>query len=103
MVGLLSILFGKFTSKSGKVVIDGKGVIDIIASADKELAGRMETQFRSAMMHIEAIPKPFDLAIVAPTDSKGRRTIDKAISSLWECVYSMSDAEEIMELNTRPR
>ena len=103
MDGLESILFGKFTSKSGKVVIDGKGVIDIIASADKELAGRMETQFRSAMMHIEAIPKPFDQVIVAPTDSNGRRTIDKAISSLWEFVYSMSDAEEIMGLNTRPR
>ena len=55
MEGLESILFGKFTSKSGKVVIDGKGVIDIIASADKELAGRMETQFRSAMLHIEKL------------------------------------------------
>ncbi|MCH2615001.1 MAG: hypothetical protein MKZ70_09975 [Opitutales bacterium] len=103
MEGLESILFGKFINKSGKVVIDGKGIIDIISSADKELAGRMETQFRSAMMHIEAIPRPFDQIIVAPDDSEGRKTIDKAISSLWEFVYSMSVAEKFMELNTRPR
>ncbi len=103
MEGLESILFGKFINKSGKVVIDGKGIIDIISSADKELAGRMETQFRSAMMHIEAIPRPFDQIIVAPADSEGRKTIDKAISSLWEFVYSMSVAEKFMELNTRPR
>ena len=103
MEGLESILFGKFINKSGKVVIDGKGIIDIISSADKELAGRMETQFRSAMMHIDAIPRPFDQIIVAPADSEGRKTIDKAISSLWEFVYSMSVAEKFMELNTRPR
>ena len=48
MEGLASILFGKFTSKSGKVVIDGKGIIDIIASADEDLADRLEAQFRAA-------------------------------------------------------
>jgi len=103
MEGLESILFGQFTSKSGKVVIDGKGIMDIIASADSELANRMETQFNTAKMHIEAIPKPFDQVIIAPADSEGRKTTDKAISSLWDFVYSMSDAEEFMELNTRHR
>lgn len=103
MEGLESILFGQFTSKSGKVVIDGKGIMDIIASADSELANRMETQFNTAKMHIEAIPKPFDQVIIAPANSEGRKTTDKAISSLWEFVYSMSDAEEFMELKTRHR
>lgn len=103
MEGIESILFGQFTSKSGKVVIDGKGIMDIIASADSELANRMETQFNTAKMHIEAIPKPFDQVIIAPANSEGRKTTDKAISSLWEFVYSMSDAEEFMELKTRHR
>jgi putative iron-regulated protein len=103
MEGLESILFGHFTSKSGKVVIDGRGIMDIIASADSELANRMETQFKTAKMHIEAIPKPFDQVIIAPADSEGRKTINQAISALWEFVYSMSDAEEFMELNTRYR
>jgi len=101
MEGLEAILFGKFISKSGKVVIDGKGMIDIIASADKEHADRMKAQFLTAKMHIEAIPTPFDQVIVAPADSEGRKNIDKAIASLWEFVDSISDAEEFMELNNR--
>ena len=85
------------------MVIDGKGMIDIIASADKEHADRMKAQFLTAKMHIEAIPTPFDQVIVAPADSEGRKNIDKAIASLWEFVDSMSAAEEFIELNNRLR
>lgn len=103
MEGLESVLFGKYTSSSGKVTIDEKGIIDIISTADIPLAETIESQFYTAKKQIEAIPTPFDQAIVAPEGSPEYQSIRKAIETLWEFVYSMSDAEEIMGLDARFR
>lgn len=103
MEGLESVLFGKFTSNSGKVVIDGKGINDIIASADQSLAETIKTQFYTAKTRIESIQAPFDQAIIAAEGSPEHQSISRAIESLWEFVYSLSDAEEIMGLDSRIR
>ncbi len=103
MEGLECVLFGKFTSNSGKVVINEKGIIDIIASADESLAKTIESQFYTALRHVESIPAPFDQAIIAAEGSPEHQSIRKSIESLWEFVYSLSDAEEIMGLDSRLR
>ena len=103
MEGLESVLFGKYTSSSGKVTIAEKGIIDIIASADATLAGTIRSQFYTAKEYIETIPAPFDQAIVAPEESQEYQSIRKAVEALWEFVYSMSDAEEVMGLDLRIR
>ncbi len=103
MEGLESVLFGKYTNTTGKVHIDEKGIIDIIASADGSLAETIKSQFYTAKERIESIPTPFDQAIVAPDGTPEHQSIRKAVEALWEFVYSMSDAEEIMGLDARPR
>ncbi len=103
MEGMESVLFGKFTNATGKVAIDEKGLNDIVASADPELAERIHSQFLTAKANIEAIPAPFDQTIVSPEDSDEFKSVKTAIAALWELVYLLSDAEEIMELDTRPR
>lgn len=103
MEGLESVMFGAFTSLNGKVSINEKGIYHIIESADPELAERLRAQFYSAKAQVEAIPTPFDQAIVANEGSPENEAIKSAIASLWEFVYSLSDAEEVMELDTRPR
>lgn len=101
MEGLESILFGTFTNASGKVDIAAPGMIDLIASADESLADDVKEQFLRAQHLVAAIPAPFDQSIVAPDDSPKRKAIQDAISALWEFVYTLSDAEEAMELNVR--
>jgi putative iron-regulated protein len=103
MDGLEAVLFGKYTSSSGKVTIDEKGIIDIIASADTTLAETIKSQFYAAKEYIEAIPIPFDQAIIAPEGSQEHQSIRNAVQALWEFVYSMSDAEEVMGLDVRFR
>lgn len=103
MEGLESVLFGKYTSNSGKVNIDEKGIIDIIASADTSLAETIQSQFYLAQERIRAIPTPFDQVITAPEGSPEYQSIRRAVEALWEFVYSMSDAEEIMGLDARVR
>ena len=100
MEGLEIILFGKFVSASGKIQIDEKGIHDIIASADRVTADRIESQFYTAKSLVEAIPVPFDQAIVAVEGSPKHKAIKDAMAALWEFVYSMSDAEEIMQIGT---
>lgn len=103
MEGLESVLFGKYTSHSGKVTIDEMGIADIIASADKTLAETIRNQFYTAQKHIVSIPTPFDQAIVAPEGSPAHQSIQNAIAALWEFVYLLSDAEEVMGLDARIR
>ncbi len=103
MEGLESVLFGRYTNTSGKVTIDEKGIIDIIASADVSLAETIKSQFHTAKKRIESIPTPFDQAIMAPDGTPEHQSIRNAVEALWEFVYSMSDAEEIMGLDARPR
>lgn len=98
MEGLEIVMFGKFVSASGKVQIDEKGLLDIIASADPKLAEKIKTQFYDAKSRIAAIPAPFDQAIIADEGSPPHQAIKDAIASLWEFVYLLSDAEEAMEL-----
>lgn len=101
MEGLESILFGTFANESGKVDIAEPGMIDLIASADQGIAADAAKRFRTAQSLIAAIPTPFDQSIVAPEDSAERKAIEDAIAALWEFVYTLSDAEEIMELSIR--
>ena len=54
-------------------------------------------------MHMESIPVPFDKVIASPADSPEREIVANTITALWEFVYSLSDAEEIMNLDFRPR
>ena len=67
------------------------------------MAGTIRSQFYTAKEYIETIPAPFDQAIVAPEESQEYQSIGKAVEALWEFVYSMSDAEEVMGLDLRIR
>jgi putative iron-regulated protein len=103
MEGIESVLFGTFTSASGKVVIAEAGFYDLIASADSKTADAVKAQFYAAKTLISAIPIPFDQAIVAPEGSPKRQAIETAVAALWEFVYTLSDAEEVMQLGAKVR
>lgn len=103
MEGIESILFGSFTSASGKVVIDEAGFYDLIASADQETAENVKDQFYTAKKLVSAIPNPFDQAIVAADGSPERQAIESSVAAIWEFVYTLSDAEEVMQLGARAR
>ena len=103
MEGIESILFGTFTNESGKVSIDEAGFLDLIASADSKMAAQVKEAFLTAQGRVKAIPAPFDQTIIAPEGSPEHKAAQDAVAALWEFVYTLSDAEEIMQLGVRAR
>ena len=103
MKGIESVLFGTFTSESGKVVIDEAGFYDLIATADSEVAENVKNQFHNAQKLITAIPTPFDQSIMAEEGGPEHQAIQAAVAAVWEFVYTLSDAEEAMQLSAKGR
>ena len=103
MEGIESILFGTFTSNSGKVIIDETGFYDLIATADSEIAESVRNQFHTAKKLISAIPTPFDQSIMAQEGGSEHQAIQAAVAALREFVYTLSDAEEAMQLSVKGR
>jgi putative iron-regulated protein len=103
MEGIESVLFGTFTSASGKVVIEEAGFYDLIATADSEIAENVKNQFHNAQKLISAIPTPFDQSVMAEEGGPERQAIQTAVAAVWEFVYTLSDAEEAMQLSAKGR
>jgi putative iron-regulated protein len=57
LVGIGNVYFGRYGDD------DGKGLEDLVRSANPQLDARIKAQFRAAESAIADIPKPFDQAI----------------------------------------
>lgn len=60
----------------------GRGLRDLAKVADAELAASIEEQLLATAKCIEAVPQPFDQAILGDDDQKGRKALDACIESL---------------------
>jgi putative iron-regulated protein len=69
-----NIYLGKFGS------IDGPGLDEVVAARDPDLDAKMKEQLQASIDAIEAIPAPFDQAIV--DDADGRVKVEAAIDAL---------------------
>ena len=73
-LSMQNIYLGRFGA------IDGPGLDEIVAARDPELDAKMQAQLQETVDLIEAIPAPFDQAIM--DDADGRVKIKAAIDSL---------------------
>jgi len=100
MEGLEAVLFGSFKPLYGPQV-EGKGMVDLIASADQPAADAVKEKFVIAKEKVSAIKAPFDQAIIAEDGSEENLQVTEAVNALWNFVYAMADAQEILELDVR--
>ncbi len=82
MIGVENVYLGKFGSN------DGPGVDELVAKVDPALDAEIKTKIAAAKAAIQAIPIPFDQAIVDAAPGGGREKIKAAIDAL----YSLSDS-----------
>jgi putative iron-regulated protein len=73
-LSMQNIYLGKFGT------VDGPGLDELVAARDPELDAKMQTQLQETVDLIEAIPAPFDQAIM--DDAGGRVKIEAAIDAL---------------------
>jgi putative iron-regulated protein len=60
----------------------GPSVKDLVAAKNPSLAATMTTQLAAARAAIEAIPPPFDHAVLAPPDSDAHQKVQAALTAL---------------------
>ena len=100
MEGLEAILFGSYKAVYGPL-IEGKGLVDVIADASPDAAKTIKEKFAVAKEKVAAIEAPFDQAIIAEEGSAQNTQVKDAVGALWSLVYALADAEEILELDVK--
>ncbi|MDO9250184.1 imelysin family protein [Hydrogenophaga sp.] len=80
-MGIQNVWLGQYTRRDGSQ-LQGPGVRDLVAARNPTLAEKTSAQLAASVAGAEAIPAPFDRAIVK--GSAGRPAIEKTIASLVE-------------------
>ena len=77
--GIQNVWTGEYTRRDGSM-LKGPGVRDLVAAKNPALAEKTTAQIADSVKGAEAIPAPFDRAVVK--GSAGRPAIEKTIASL---------------------
>jgi putative iron-regulated protein len=79
--GILNVWQGSYKRRDGSVV-SGPSLKDLVAQSDAPLAERTTRQIATSVTNAQAIPAPFDRAIIGGKDAPGRQKIQATIDSL---------------------
>jgi putative iron-regulated protein len=79
--GIENVWLGRYRRLDGSQ-LEGPGLRDLVAAKDAAVAERTTKQIRQSVQAAEAIPAPFDQAILGSDEAPGRRAILKTVASL---------------------
>jgi len=99
-IGIRNVWRGQYTRADGSV-LKGPGVRDLVAAKDKALAARVDGQIDASVKAAEAIPAPFDRAILA--GNPGRAKVEATVVALKKQTEGLVEAAAalgIKRLNT---
>ncbi|MBC9073130.1 iron-regulated protein [Thauera sp. CAU 1555] len=98
--GIRNVWRGQYTRADGSV-LKGPGVRDLVAAKNKALATRVDSQIDGSVKAAEAIPAPFDRAILA--GNPGRAKVEATVVALKKQTEGLVEAAAalgIKRLNT---
>lgn len=87
-LGIQNVYLGRYGQ------ISGKGLTDLVASLDAELDQKMRMQLEAAVAAIQAIPAPFDRAIV-----EHREQVSTAIEALRAQTKTIAEIADLLGLS----
>ena len=78
--------------------VSGTGLLDLVAEADRELAGKLRSEVSTSLMATRAIPAPFDqhLQDGVSDNAAGRRSVLTAIEALEAQTDTIVDAADAL-------
>lgn len=89
--GIENVWLGRYARADGSV-LQGPALRDLVAAKDAALAQQTSAQIRRSVQLAEAIPAPFDRAIVGGPDAPGRQRIQATVDSLTQQSKDIVDA-----------
>lgn len=96
-IGIRNLYLGRYTRIDGTVV-SGASVSSLVASRDEALDVSVRARLDAAVAAIEAIPGPFDQAILGADSSPGRVAIAAAISALRDVADAIEEVAELLDV-----
>lgn len=75
-LGIQNVYLGRYGTQ------DGKGLDELVAAVDPELDREMKQRLQASLDAIQAIPGPFDQAILGADNTEGRQKVKAAIDAL---------------------
>ncbi len=80
-LGIRNVWTGRYQRRDGST-LEGASLAALVAAKDAALAERTTQQIAASVAAAEAIPAPFDRAIVGANDAPGRQRVRATIASL---------------------
>jgi len=75
-LGIQNVYLGRYGTQ------DGKGLDELVAAVDSKLDEEMKQRLQASLDAIQAIPGPFDQAILGADNTEGRQKVRAAIDAL---------------------
>lgn len=80
-LGVQDIFLGRTKRVDGSEIA-GPGLLTLLEKTDAKLAAKLKVQIENSVAAIQAIPTPFDQAILGDDSSTGRRAVKHALDAL---------------------
>jgi putative iron-regulated protein len=81
--------------------INGPGIGDLVEAKDPGLAQKLRDQIQDAIDNIDAVPPPFDQAILGDDDTPERKHILAAIKALQGFTETLVDAAKTLDIDLK--
>jgi putative iron-regulated protein len=93
-VGIQNAYLGRYGS------LDGPGIDELVRQVDPALDATLQAQLATSVAAMQAIPQPFDQAVLGADDSPGRVAISAAIGDLFAQADTISSVAEVLGVST---
>lgn len=80
--------------------LDGPGLSDLVRQVDPALDASVRQQLATSVAAVQAIPQPFDQAIIGADDSPGRVAVDAAITALFAQADGFASVADALGVST---
>jgi putative iron-regulated protein len=100
-LGIQNLCLGRYHRQDGSSVT-GPGVCDALATLAPEPAARLSRQIAASLAALEAIPAPFDRAILGPDEAQGRKAIASAIDALRAQAETLAQLAQALQVGLQP-
>jgi putative iron-regulated protein len=81
--------------------LDGPGIDELVEAKDAALANELREQIQKAIDNIDAVPDPFDQAILGDDDSEARQHLLAAIQALQHFTETLVDAAHALNIDLK--
>jgi putative iron-regulated protein len=92
MLGVQNVYLGRY----GKV--KGASVSDLIRAKDPKLDTTLREQMQTTRDAIDAIPPPFDHAVIAPEDSAPHQAVRAALDTFKPMIESLQQMAKLLDV-----